>query len=265
MESKGKHYIILEIIVRFILFFLFAVTSDMEPFKRKIQLEELWLYKNPKTQSYVPLRLLMVIVSVVPLSVLLFFAFTNKRRSDAVSASLGFTLSVGMNSLMTNYLKIIVGRPRPDFFWRCFPDGQFRDDMQCTGVPDEINDGLKSFPSGHSSLAFSTLGFLSFYLAGKLKCFVATGRGQSWRLCLTLLPLIGAIGVAISRTCDYHHHWQDVSAGSIMGLVIAHLCYRQYFPSITSSSCDQAYMPKGLKDQVRFDELIIVKSEVKSV
>lgn len=50
-----------------------------------------------------------------------------------------------------------------------------------------------------------------------------------------------ALLVAISRTCDYHHHWQDVVIGSIIGLSITYICYRQYYPSIFSSNCHRPY------------------------
>nr|KJB08494.1 hypothetical protein B456_001G084000 [Gossypium raimondii] len=98
----------------------------------------------------------------------------------------------------------------------------------CHGDKSVIREGHKSFPSGHTSWSFAGLGFLSLYLSGKIKAF--DRRGHVAKLCIVFLPLLVASLVGISRVDDYWHHWQDVFAGGLLGLVVATFCYLQFYP-----------------------------------
>lgn len=79
-------------------------------------------------------------------------------------------------------------------------------------------------------------------MGAKLHAFDARGRGQTWRLAVSVLPLILAALVAVSRTCDYHHHWQDITVGGIIGLLSGYYSYRQYYPSIFSAEAGRPYI-----------------------
>lgn len=90
--------------------------------------------------------------------------------------------------------------------------------------------------------AFAGLGFLSMYIAGKLHTFSPEGKAQGWRLIAPIVPLLSALVIALSRTCDYHHHWQDVMCGSILGLSCAYISYNHYYPILSSPMSDLPFI-----------------------
>merc|ERR1719189_1802329 len=121
------------------------------------------------TYSYVPGVWLWRMVLIVPLLVILPTYAVTRDAVDLVTAIMVFTLATPLNGVMTNVVKLCVGRPRPDFVFRCWPDGQIPDgafdtaDLPCKGNLATIVDGRKSFlratplsPLSPGVLSFST-------------------------------------------------------------------------------------------------------------
>ena len=80
---------------------------------------------------------------------------------------LGLFISLILTSFLTDVVKNAVGRPRPDLIARCKPEKGTPEHALvtfevCTEENHHIlHDGWRSFPSGHSSFAFSGLGYLA--------------------------------------------------------------------------------------------------------
>ncbi|XP_004135078.1 lipid phosphate phosphatase 2 isoform X2 [Cucumis sativus] len=211
-----------------------VVLNVIEPFHRFVGQEMMTDLKYPLQDNTVPLWAVPIIAVLIPFTVFIIYYFIRKDVYDLHHAILGLLFAVLISGVMTDAIKDGVGRPRPDFYWRCFPDGKGVFDRNttgvlCTGDKNVIKEGYKSFPSGHTSWSFAGLGFLAWYLSGKIRAF--DQRGHVAKLCIVFLPLLIAALVGISRVDDYWHHWQDVFAGGLLGLTIASFCYLQFFPA----------------------------------
>ncbi|XP_057529268.1 lipid phosphate phosphatase 2-like [Amaranthus tricolor] len=220
-------------LILFLLVVIDIVLNVIEPFHRfvgKGMMEDL-MY--PLKGNTVPFWAVPIIAILLPFCVIVLYYAIRNDVYDFHQATLGLLFSVLITSVITDAIKDGVGRPRPDFFWRCFPDGKgvfnnVTGNVMCTGFKSVIKEGHKSFPSGHTSWSFAGLSFLAWYLSGKIRCF--DRRGHVAKLCIVFSPILLAAMVGVSRVDDYWHHWQDVFAGGLLGLVVASFCYLQFFP-----------------------------------
>ncbi|KAK9768036.1 hypothetical protein K7432_001623 [Basidiobolus ranarum] len=228
----------------------FWLFDNIQPFHRKFSLQDKTISYPFALHGTVPNWQLFVFSFLVPLVVLAGIAlFIRRSPYDCHCAWLGLSFSMSLTLMVTHILKTTVGRLRPDFIARCIPNVDQDPALGLVGseICQQTNskillDGMKSFPSGHTSLSFAGLTFLSLYLAGKLHLF--DERGHTYKSFVCISPMIGAALIGVSRICDYRHHWQDVLIGGLIGIITAYFSYRQYYPHLASPKCDKPFSPR---------------------
>ena len=196
----------------------------------------------------------------IPLIVLILWTLT--WRPDFHKAHitiLGLAISLLTTTFLTDVLKDAIGRPRPDLIARCKPNSSAPHDRHvtidiCTETHHHtLHDGWRSFPSGHSSVAFAGLTWLALFLASQTH--LLRPRASLITVLLCLAPLLGAALIAISRLEDYRHDIGDVICGSALGFVVAYFNWRRYYPSLLSKGCDEPFAaPEGSPSGGAFSE-----------
>ncbi|KAI4313662.1 hypothetical protein L6164_026621 [Bauhinia variegata] len=219
-------------LILLLLVVIIALLNFIEPFHRYVGKDMMTDLMYPFKKDTIPFWGVPVISIIFPITI--FTIFYTKRRDvyDFHHAILGILYSSLITGVITDSIKDAVGRPRPNFFARCFPDNKpiFDElgDVVCHGIASVVKEGYKSFPSGHTSWSFAGLGFLSWYLAGKVRVF--DRKGHISKLCIVFLPLLIAALIGVTRVDDYWHHWTDVFAGALIGITLASVVYLHLFP-----------------------------------
>jgi len=238
-------------ILTIVLAALFFSLDKVEGYRRRFSLTDVSIRYPFAEHERVPNLALYMIAFVAPFCIMPLVNFLTVRSLwDFHNSTLGLILGLAITGSFTQVVKITVGRPRPDFLSRCQPPPDLTDPPYglsdwtiCSQTDNHImRDGFRSFFSGHSSLSFAGMGFLAFYLAGKLHLFDSRGHtGKAW---LALSPFMAAALVAISRTMDSRHHWHDVLVGSLVGTLFSFFSYRQYYPALESPQSHRPYSPR---------------------
>jgi len=184
----------------------------------------------PVIEPFIPWWLFLFISVVLPFLAFGIFQIALKSVHDFHHACLGLLEAVAINLVLTDTIQFLAGEYRPDW------NNRVRE-----GIPRELKDGRLSFPSGYSSLAYTTMTYLSLYMGGKFGVLRKDG-GQMWKVVIMLLPYGGAIIVSLSSTMDYRNNFVDVVGGMVIGLFVGTLCYFLNFYSLFGKN---SHLPKS--------------------
>jgi diacylglycerol diphosphate phosphatase / phosphatidate phosphatase len=215
---------------------------------------------HPHLPDTVPASTLVILSLFLPLLAFLACSLASGDASRSASRlemfALGLVEANGLTVAVTNILKLLAGRPRPHFAAVCvaYVEGS---NAECTGDEHAVWEARKSFPSGHSSLAFAAAIYTSAYLAGIISLAQSqhgrnpNGQGPlGWKFLVVMAPPLLAALVAVSRTRDWHHNYDDIVCGSLLGSAISALVARSRLPDVLAAEVDARESERRLYEPV---------------
>lgn len=214
------------------------VDGNRRPFTPGIIEDSAFPYNTTDT---VPSWTLQSIVWILPIGTMLGAAVLHALTPlQAHQHILNFMITYIFTGVLTNAVKLQIGRPRPSFLARCFPDTNATEALSsfeplpfssvssavCTN-PDEaeIENAYKSFPSGHASYSASAGMYLTLFLVHVLRVF--SGAAPAVSAVVALVPVCMGVWVGLTRISDFEHHFTDVLAGSLLGMAVASIFFFQ--------------------------------------
>ncbi|EMG49721.1 DPP1 Diacylglycerol pyrophosphate phosphatase 1 [Candida maltosa Xu316] len=249
-SPKFKKFIPDWLTVIFLVILFFQVLEVTQPFPRQFYVNDPKLSHPFATKEQVTDNQLYLYSTLIPTLIIIlgsaYFGDSQFGKIHLAQVScLGLWFSVTITSVLTDILKCWISNPRPDFLERCGPKNRTPKDVLvgidvCTSPlgPMYLADGLKSTPSGHSSMAFAGLLYLSLWFIGQLKLLQTNNKKKTGYVLVCCLPVVFAAYIGLSRTQDYRHHFFDVFLGSSIGVVFAVISYYKYFPQLQDENCN---------------------------
>ena len=155
--------------------------------------------------------------------------------------ALAYTQCISLAGTITNIIKLVVRRPRPNFFMLCdYMDirtnvsfylantipGAFGRYSNCFAESSDIIQAALSFPSGHSSFSFCSMLFIALYIRRWLQ--LEEGRYLTIFSAIAASPLILSTWVAITRVRNRWHNYDDISVGAVIGILCALITWYNY-------------------------------------
>jgi diacylglycerol diphosphate phosphatase/phosphatidate phosphatase len=236
------------------------------------QFEEMIPY--PYGEDTVSPKVLMLLSVILPIGVFALLALA-RWRQKGVGIELRVTLHAFataylLTSIVTSFGKRFIGRPRPNFLART---GSYLGDDGIWHIANNNLDAWQSWPSGHASQSFVGLTFFSLWLFRTLCChwryesverggvlsrfngiFVSEERAGEIRdanvrvhaprrnlaplVLLSTGPLWIALWISMTRVRDFHHNYDDVLAGGLIGFTLAYFSFRTLYVARASEWSD---------------------------
>jgi len=222
----------------FVIIILSVVNFSARPVKRGFDATDSSI-ANSMEQETISTAVLLVISFLIPAVVMaVFHFFSRDRRNIKFRNYLQRIIELIQVLLLVNFATIVIkmsyGELRPDFLARCVPNAS----NVCTGSEKLVNEGRVSFPSGHSSTAWSGMVYLSLFMVYEWELFQlrwpnsqknkAEDQGEGTvfaRVLLVFIPLLIAALVSVSRVVNNRHFPHDVIGGAILGICVAFLIF----------------------------------------
>jgi len=203
------------------------VLGDISPNMRPFSLLDPSISFPYAEEETVPVSLLIIIVVLGPIVFIAIISLVfvpgstvppgtpqsliwKRKLWELHQGLLGLALSIVGAWFITNGMKNLFGRPRPDLLSRCEPDmdnmtkyivggypnqGQFSQLVSATICQQKdkhkLDDGFRSYPSGHSSSSAAGMIYLSLFIASKFAItipFFTPGQGANAESALAAFP-----------------------------------------------------------------------------
>jgi membrane-associated phospholipid phosphatase len=145
-------------------------------------------------------------------------------------ALLGWFMQFGIALMFQGTMSVTMGGLRPDFYARCNPILPWTRGTMPVCQSGDLDEGRRSFPSGHASFTMGSGLFFSLLLVGATDAL--NGDGYVWKHIVWLAPTLGSILIGVTRMRNARHHGRDVLIGFIVGAFAAVFAYWNYFHSL---------------------------------
>ncbi|CAI5756864.1 unnamed protein product [Candida verbasci] len=251
-NSRFQKYLPDWIVVGVLILIFFGYTESLHPFYRQFSINDPKIsYPFARVEQVTDNQLYLYSTIIPTIIITIVVSLNNLNHNDKLHllqiSLLGLWFSVCSVSVLTDLLRVAIGNPRPDFLQRCGPKegtpiNQLVDVSICTAPLGQIYlmDGMKSTPSGHSSMSFAGLLYLTIWLIGQFKIIQTYNRhNKIIYIIFVNLPILLACYIAFSRTQDYRHHFFDILFGSCLGILFATISYFKYFNSLLKENSNE--------------------------